>query len=268
MPELPEIYALAARLDEVMTDEVIERAEVRQEKCLNLPVARFTDCVAGARVTGITPRGKWIFVHLTQGRKLLLNLGMGADVRWDERLEEPQIELVFRSGSSLCLKFWWFGHAHLVDDDARSQHPGTAGLGPDALDDDLTEEEFLRLLSRRRGQIKPLLQNQKFIAGIGNVYVQDMLFSAGIHPRSRVPDIPREKLRVLYHSMRKQLADAVSLSGVVYERDIYGNPGNLEEFMVAYREGEECPRCGAAVHKEKVGSAAAYFCPGCQRLHR
>ncbi len=268
MPEIPEIYAMASQLNEVMADEIIKKAEVSQEKCLNVPPEKFGDEVTGARIRRVTPTGKWIFVHMSGSRKLLVNLGMGADVRWNRAGEKPQVRLIFSSGSTLSLKFWWFGHVHLVKDDEMPAHRSTANLGPDALDDELTEDRFMQLMQSRRGQIKPLLQNQKFIAGIGNVYVQDMLFAAGIHPRSRVPAIPKEKLQKLYRGMKRQLSCAVELSGIAYERDIYGNPGRLEHFQVAYREGEECPRCGESIKKEKVGSSAAYFCPRCQILHR
>ncbi len=265
MPELPEIYSLAGQMDEAMGGGVINNVDVHQEKCLNVSLSDFTTSVVGASVSGVQPRGKWIFADLDNDRRLLLNLGMGAEVRWGPQpLDEYQVRLEFSSGHHLCLKFWWFGHVHVTDRSRPGEHAMTADLGPDALSEDLTPDVFYDLVAGRRGQIKPLLQNQKFLAGIGNVYVQDILFEAGIHPQTRVPDIPAHKLRLLYDTMRSQLTRAVDLSGIAYERDLYGEPGRVTDFLVAYRDGEDCPHCGTEIEKLRVGASSAYVCPACQ----
>lgn len=265
MPELPEIRNLARQMDEALVGGAIDDVHVQQEKCLNVPVRDFTDSVNGASVTAVRPRGKWIFADLDNDRRLLMNLGMGAEVRWGPQpLDDYQVAFGFSSGQHLCLKFWWFGHVHIADSGNAGAHALTSELGPDALSKDLSLDAFLELISSRRGQIKPLLQNQKFIAGIGNVYVQDILFDAGIHPQTRVPDIPRDKLCLLHDRMRSHLTRAVELAGIAYERDLYGEPGRITDFLVAYRDGQACPRCGAEIEKLRVGASSAYVCAVCQ----
>lgn len=265
MPELPEIYTLASQMAQEMTGEVIDAVDVRQDKCLNVSVPDFASSVIGASVAEVRPRGKWIFADLSNDRQLLINLGMGAEVRWEPHpLDEYQVRIGFVSGHHLCLKFWWFGHVHVTDRSRPDGHAMTADLGPDALSEDLTPDRFCELIGSRRGQIKPLLQNQKFLAGIGNVYVQDILFEAGIHPQTRVPDIAPQKLRQLYDTMRNQLTRAVELSGIAHERDLYGEQGKVTDFLVAYRDGQDCPRCGTQIEKLRVGASSAYVCPTCQ----
>ena len=267
MPELPEIHNLARQMDTQLREKSISAIEVRQEKCLNLSTEAFERGIVGEIIEAVDAHGKWIRVRMVSGKHLLLNLGMGADLLYHDG--EPstdtfQVRLDL-DGSSLTVRFWWFGHVHLVEADETGHHSMTAVLGPDALDCDFTEERFLVLLEGRRGRIKSFLTNQRHLAGIGNVYIHDILYRTGLHPERKISTIPEEKRRELYQVMRENLEEAVRLGGLSHEKDLYERPGGVEGFLVGYREDEACPRCRGTIEKIRVGSTASYICSQCQQ---
>jgi formamidopyrimidine-DNA glycosylase len=124
------------------------------------------------------------------------------------------------------------------------------------------------LLQGRRGGIKAFLLNQKRIAGIGNVYVQDPLFKAGIHPLRTIDTLNDAETNALYHALRETLQESIDHGGAAYESNLYGDKGGWDSshLLVAYREGNPCPVCGTAVAKIRTGSTHTHICPSCQPL--
>jgi formamidopyrimidine-DNA glycosylase len=266
VPELAEITVFARDMRKELVGRTITGIEVLQPKCLNVPVEEFQAALAGAEIRDVTPRGKWLQVETTQGW-LLVGLGMGGEILLTDREHLPEkYRLVFdlHDGTCLAVNFWWFGYAHYVPDLA--DHPMTARLGPNALD--LTLEEFQALLRGRRGAIKPFLLNQKRIAGIGNVYVQDPLFEAGVHPLRPIHTLSDDEVAALWRALQETLQESIDHGGSAWEMNLYGEKGGWGErfLLVGYREGEPCPRCGTPVEKVKTGSTSSYVCPACQLL--
>jgi formamidopyrimidine-DNA glycosylase len=142
---------------------------------------------------------------------------------------------------------------------------GTLGLSP--LNEDFTFEYFKKLLNGRKGRVKSFLLNQKRVAGIGNVYIQDILFRAKLHPDRKLNTLTVQEVESLYASIRKTLLKSVEKGGLVYERDFYGNSGRFSEkdFLVAYKTGKPCPQCLTPVEKIRIGSTASYICASCQK---
>jgi formamidopyrimidine-DNA glycosylase len=268
MPELPEIYHLAQQMDEVLREKRVAAVDVRQPKCLNVPVPTFESLVVGKTIGPVSARGKWVFVNLDPGAHFLLSLGMGGDALYHEAgrplPEKYQVAFRFTDESSLSLAFFWFGYAHAVRD--LGAHAMTASLGLDPLDSGFTYERFSELLEGRRGAIKPVLMDQTKIAGIGNVYIQDILFRARLHPNRKIPAITEQERRGLYAAIRENLRAATDLGGLQYERDLFGHHGRFKDFLVGYREGQPCPECGTAIEKIRAGSTATFICPKCQKL--
>ena len=266
MPELPEIIVFARDMRKELAGRTISGVEVLQPKCLNVLVEEFESVLTGAEIRDVTPRGKWLQVETSRGW-LLLSLGMGGEILLTRRESLPEkYRLVLDLDDDTCLavNFWWFGYAHYALDLA--DHPMTAKLGPNALD--LTLNEFRALLRGRRGAIKPFLLNQKRIAGIGNVYVQDPLFKAGIHPLRRIDTLGDDEVAALWRALRETLQESVDHGGSAWEQNLFGVKGGWGErfLLVAYREGEPCPACGTPVVKIKTGSTSGYICPACQTL--
>jgi formamidopyrimidine-DNA glycosylase len=157
---------------------------------------------------------------------------------------------------------WWFGYAHYAADPA--EHPMVGKLGPHFMD--LSLDDLRALLSGRRGAIKAFLLDQSRVAGIGNVYVQDPLWKARVHPLRPIPSLTVDEIEAVWRSLREYLQDSIDQGGLAYEVNLYGLKGGWNHFQVGYREGYPCSRCGAVVIKIKTGSTAGYICPGCQRL--
>ncbi|MBN1135506.1 MAG: Fpg/Nei family DNA glycosylase [Anaerolineae bacterium] len=265
MPELPEIAVFARDMQKELVGRTISRIEVLQPKCLNLPEEEFCAALSGARIEAVTAHGKWLKVETTQGW-LLLNLGMGGEILLASRDRLPdKYRLVFdlADGAALAVNFWWFGFSHFVADPA--DHPMVGKLGPNALD--LSLDEFRALLRGRRGAIKAFLLDQDRIAGIGNVYIQDPLFKAKVHPLRPIHTLSDEEIAALWQAIRDTLQESIDAGGAPFELNLYGQKGGWNaNFLVGYREGQPCPVCGTAVEKIKTGSTASYICPSCQSL--
>jgi formamidopyrimidine-DNA glycosylase len=266
MPELPEIAILARDMRRELIGKEITGIEVLQPKCLNLPTAEFVARLQEARIVDVFAHGKWLKVETSRGW-LLLNLGMGGEVLLVNRQGLPQrwrIVFDFADGTCLAVNFWWFGYAHYASDPA--QHPMVGRLGPHALD--LSLEQFQALLEGRRGAIKSFLLDQERIAGIGNVYVQDPLFKARLHPLRAIPSLTCGEISALWQALRETLQQSIDHGGAAYELNLYGVRGGWDEqfLLVGYREGSACPACGATIVKIRTGSTASYICPVCQPL--
>lgn len=273
MPELPELAVLARQMARELLGKPIAGVDVRQPKCLNMPPEQMINTLSGKRVGEITSKGKWLFVSVEPGHTLLINLGMGADLLYcaspSDGPDVYQFRVDLDDGTGFTIRFWWFGYVHLVRTDELRSHAMTSTLGPSALDPDFTLEAFRKLLEGRRGMIKAFLLNQRNLAGIGNAYVHDILFGAGIHPQRPIQSLSAAEIDALYASVRRVLEAAIHSGAAYYEKDFYGRPGGYTEdqWAVGYREGEPCPKCGTSIVKIKTGSTSSFICPTCQPLN-
>ena len=247
----------------------IAGVEVRQPKCLNVSPARFTALLRGKTIDRVASRGKWIFTHLAPDATLLISLGMGGDLLLHAPgaalPERYQLKIDFADRSCVTIRFWWFGYAHAVADRKLSVHKMTADLGLDPLSrSEFTAARFDALLAGRRGAIKALLMDQRRVAGIGNVYIQDILFRAGLHPDRPIPKVTADERVRLHRAIAGNLGAAARRGGLAYEKDLYSRPGGIKKFLVGYRPGKPCPKCGAVIKKLRSGATASFICPHCQ----
>lgn len=266
MPELPEIVCRAREMNQALPGRRIEAVEVLQPKCLNVPAEEFRSGLVGANITGATNHGKWLFVATSQGH-LLINMGMGGElllVSRDRLPEKWRVRFDLDNKMALTANFWWFGSTHYVKPDRLAEHKETAKLGRNALD--LSRDEFLGLLANRRGRIKPFLLDQSKIAGIGNAYVHDILFRAGLHPLRAIPTLASADVKRLYAAIQAEFSRSIEKGGAWYEVNLHGERGGFtaDDLLVGYREGKPCPTCGATIEKIKTGSTSSFICPTCQ----
>ena len=270
MPELPEIENLAQQMVTQLKGKRITELEVTQPKCLNVPVKKFRRIV-GKTLKETNARGKWLFTNLHPDDNLLLNLGMGGDLLYHKNSntvpKKYQLRLTFGDKTELTATFSWFGYIHLASEKELPKHKMTNKLGISPLDKEFTAEKLGALLRGRRGAIKSFLLNQTNIAGIGNVYVQDILFKARLHPLRTIQTLTESEIEALYRSTCEVLNLSISLGGLKYERNLYGRYGKYgpEHYLVAYKTGEPCPMCKTTIAKIRTGSTASYICPKCQR---
>ena len=268
MPELPEIHTLANQMNRDLTGKVISGIEVIQPKSLNIPQDHFVGALTGAQIQKATCHGKWVVVETSQGW-LLLSLGMGGEILLVTRQTLPEkYRLVFDFTSEDCMavNFWWFGYAHYAAPGELIKHKMTNSLGPNA--NELTRQDLAQLLAGRRGRIKAFLTDQSRIAGIGNVYIQDILFLAHLHPLQDIQALSPADIDRLADSIHSYLQLSIDKGGFAYEVDLHGQKGEFgaENFLVAYKEGQPCPACGTIIEKIKTGSTSSFICPHCQPL--
>lgn len=273
MPELPDIVILTRSMNDALLNRKILDAKVNQPKVLNRSVQAFRKIVIGRTFLNFRQRGKWILATLTDGWILAFNLGMGGEVRLHSTNEVPDTQrerLVFKldTAEQIWINFWWFGNVHVIRPSKLIEHPQLGKLGIEPLSDEFTVEKLTSMLGGRRGRIKSYLLDQKFVAGIGNVYVQDILWHAQLHPNRKANTLNQDDLSKLYKAIRLVLETGIKWGPGPGEQDIWGNRGSwkkVEEYpQVAYQTGKKCPRCNGIIKEVRVGSTKSYICPQCQ----
>jgi len=271
MPELPDVEVLTRSMDQALRAKRIKEVVKARAVCLNIPEKSFRDLVTGKTIKGAWRRGKWAIADLSGGAKMAISLGMGGEVRYGPGMTRPEerLSFIFRlsDGNLLTLHFWWFGNVFGYPDGDLASCPRIGVLGLDALSEEMTLDAFRLLLTRAKGAIKPFLLDQKRISGIGNVYIQEILYDARIHPKRAVASLSGDEVKALYKAMVKQLEMGIKYGGGPGESDIYGNAGTYwAHSRAGYKDGKPCPRCKATIEKLRTGSAVSFICPACQPL--
>jgi formamidopyrimidine-DNA glycosylase len=262
MPELPEVETVVRTVAPKLTGRRIVSARFSSKHVVRESFARLARRVAGRSIHGVTRYGKFIVIALDRGN-LLIHLGMTGRLIVDGEtgpytravFELDEGELVYNDPRQFGRIEWSEGLPKRV-----------ARLGPDALA--VSEAEFLaRLKARRRARIKPLLLNQTFVRGLGNIYADEALFAAGIHPRADAARLSRVRARRLHEAMVNVLRAAIankgsSISDYVYDE---GRKGGHQQHLMAYgRAGEPCETCGTAIRRIVLGGRGTHYCPKCQ----
>ena len=272
MPELPEITVIAEQMNKEITGKRIQDIEAKQPKNLNIPVPEFIKAAKGKTIKNVSSKGKWVFIKLDYGYYMLINRGMNADLlHFTPNKKLPpkyHFKLTFSDKTGFTIRFQWFGYIHLVAEKDLNKHKLTSRLGVSPTDENFTLEHFKKLLANRKARIKNFLVNQKNVAGIGNVYIQDILFKAKLHPNRKISTLTEKETTNLYNAIKNILNRSIKLGGLAYEKDFYGQKGKLTitKFLVGYRRGKPCPTCKTSIEKIKTGSTSSYICPKCQPL--
>jgi len=268
MTELPEIASRARGMFAELPGKIITGIEVTQPKSLNVSLAELKAGLKGAHLGKTTCRGKWLFIETSQGW-LLLNLGMGGEIRLATRSSLPEkyrLVFDFSDESWLAVNFWWFGYAHYVRPDGLASHTMTAKLGPNAVD--ISPTDLLKMTRRQKAGIKTFLLDQKNLAGIGNAYIHDILFMALLHPLRSLASMSDAEVERLAHAIHDSLQSNIDKGGAFYEVGLHGEKGgfSMQDILIAYKEGQACPLCGTAIVKIKTGNTSSYICPNCQPI--
>jgi formamidopyrimidine-DNA glycosylase len=271
VPELPEVETVARDLEPLITGATIVDAETRWARTLrDLTPEAFADGVAGRRIEGVSRRGKQVVVSLDGAAFLTIHLKMTGQlfvVRQDTP-DDPYVRLVLALEDGREIRFRdirKFGRVGLyvaADDDP------FATTGPEPLAESFTVAAFRRRIRGRKGRLKSLLLDQSFIAGVGNIYADEALWAARLHPLRTARTLRPADERRLWLELRRILAEAVIRRGSSI--DDYTAPdgdGEMQEHLRVYqRAGEPCLRCGRPIRRIVVGGRATHFCSWCQRL--
>lgn len=276
--ELPEATTLARQMDAALAGKRISHADlgpkaeslVRQGFIYPKDAAAFAVRLVGRTVAGATPRGKWIFVQLDDGQHLLLTLETGGQVLFHtDAAALPAVyslRVDFSDGTVLTARIIGWGFIKVVDAAELAEHPYPGVLGIAPLDADFTPEALAAILeANAKKQLKAFFVDQRSVAGIGNGYLQDVLFKARLHPKRKAGDLSVEERAALYQAIVETLAEAVRLGGRSGETDLYGVPGGYQPVMGGHLKDAPCPICGAVIEKANIGGSASYICAVCQR---
>lgn len=273
MPELPEVETVKRQLEPLVTGRTIASVRVLDSLAVApASPAAFRKAVRDKPILGITRRGKYLRVQMTSGETLVLHLRMtGRLTHIDDprSAEKRHLRILFTldDGSGLAFNdLRRFGRAFVLS--AADSEKYWERLGPEPLERSFNSKALKGILDSRKRPIKSLLLDQSLIAGIGNIYADETLFRAGIHPLRPAAEVTGPEVSRLAQAIKETLRAAIALEGSSVDtyRTARGLRGRFQEtFRVHRRLGELCPGCGAAtVEKIKVGGRGTYFCPGCQ----
>ena len=276
MPELPEVTTISEDVRALAAGRKVVRAGIMGDDVSNAGVEEFTQRLVGKTLRGTGRRGK-IFtldfgdvvglIHLViSGRVLRL-----PEWREPDRTNTAVIEFEGGDGEApvvLTFAKLWLGYFDLYEPEHVDDHPLISRLGPDPFSEDFSVE-YLTGVFGRKAAIKGLLLDQSVVAGLGNIYVDEVLFAAGIHPTRKADTLSREEVRTIYAATRDILSRAIQLRGTTFDsyHDAFGEGGKFQyQLKVFARAGEPCPVCSTQILKLRVAGRGTHVCPICQPL--
>lgn len=264
MPELPEVETITRNLRPALVGRTVLSADLRWPRSLAAPGrARFKKSIVGQQVQGIGRRAKFIDCQLTDFH-LLIHLRMSGDLLLILGGYQPGMHdrLLLRLSEDATLVFndaRKFGRIWLLPDPAAV----FADLGPEPLSAGFTPAGLFHALHARRRQLKPLLLDQTFLAGLGNIYTDEALHLAKLHPQLRSDAVTSSQAEVLWWAIRSVLEEGIRRNGASIDW-VYRGGDYQDHFRVYGRVGEPCPVCGTAVQRLVVGQRGTHICPQCQ----
>ena len=266
MPELPEVESVRRQLDPELSGR--RAIDVWTDPHPAIPRQfQHADRLVGRKIASVGRRGKFLIAPLDVGLELILHLGMTGSFRFGQ--EDPYTRAAVRLDDGRKLIFRdvrRFGRLAVVFAGRYEEIPMLHTLGPEPLSDDFDAGEFARALKRTTAPVKPYLLSQRPVAGVGNIYADEALWLARIHPLSR--RVGPARAHALHAAIREVLTGAVAREGTTF-RDyvmVDGESGRNAGFLVAYgRAGQPCPRCGTPLRKIVLGGRGTTYCPQCQR---
>lgn len=271
VPELPEVESVVRGLTRTLPGHRIRRTEVRRPDVVPGGVRRLQVGLKDARLLRVSRRAKNIVITLESGDVLAVNLGMTGKLLYFSdgrmaRTTHPAVRFHLDRGARLVFDdVRRFGTVEwLTPSDWRVRD---GRFGPEPLSRNFDPEQLHRGLSRSRSPLRSWLLDQRRVAGVGNIYANEALFLAGLHPRRSANTVGPAKAEALYHGLRNTLAEAVSQGGTTLRNyvDSDGRRGRYAANLRVYgREGQPCHRCGDRVVRSVFGGRSAFHCPTCQ----
>jgi formamidopyrimidine-DNA glycosylase len=275
MPELPEVETIKEDLRELVVGSRIEEARVLDRALLEgITPEEFARLLAGATITGARRRAKHLILQLDSGDSLVFQLKIGGQLLLVPPVEEPTTALMLVIGLDGDRRLFLrdqtgFTRARLRN--AEELEARLSSLGPEPLEEKFGVEYLREILSSRRAQIKPLLLDQKVISGIGNIYADEILYDARLHPRRKANTLSEGEWKALYGAIIKNLRAGIQHRGTTVRlyRDVLNRAGEHQNYLRVFeKHGKPCPECEGEVVREKVAGRPTHFCPSCQLENR
>jgi formamidopyrimidine-DNA glycosylase len=282
VPELPEAETVRSQLEPRIVGQTIQTAWARLPRRTFPSIVEFIDLIEGTTIVAAKRRGKQIYFPLDNDLNFLVHLGMTGRLEVQKSYTETPFDpttlhkhihavLKFKNGNSLVFTDpRTFGSVGVSSD-----LPFIASMGPEPIDDDFDEAAMVASLRKRKTKIKAALLDQKIVAGLGNIYADEVCFLSGVHPATPACDVPLKRLKELVSHMKPVLERAIAARGATLKdngyQDIFGIYG--EYHPLAYgRTGEPCHNCSKPIQRGVLGAGKSarsfHFCPDCQPLKR
>jgi formamidopyrimidine-DNA glycosylase len=275
VPELPEVETIRRALEPVLVGRRFEQVEIFDRRLVRpLEPLEVAAELAGERVAAVDRRGKYLVVRFDSGRVLLVHLRMTGGFRYGAHVgtpaDDPHVRAVVNldDGSDVAYRdVRRFGTWLLIERDELDTYFATR-IGGEPLDRAFTARALAERLANRRAPLKAAILDQRVAAGVGNIYADEALWRARLHPLREARTLDDDETRELRNAIRKALQMGIRRQGASL-RDyagLEGEPGAMQhEFKVYGRDGEPCDRCGELIAKTRVGGRGTWYCPRCQR---
>ena len=271
MPELPEVTVISEDVRTLAAGRRVVRAGIFREDVSNAGLEEFRERLVGRTLRGVGRRGKIItldfgdvvgVVHLViSGRVLQLPAWRDPD-----KIHTAVVE--FEGGIVLAFTRLWLGYFDLYEPERVDEHPLISRLGPDPFAEAFSVE-YLTDALKRKAAVKGLLLDQSVVSGLGNIYVDEILFAAGVHPTRKADTLTQEKIKAIHAATREILGEAIESRGTTFDsyHDAFGESGKFQhQLKVFARAGGPCLTCGTKVEKSRVAGRGTHVCPACQLL--
>ncbi|NMB02822.1 MAG: DNA-formamidopyrimidine glycosylase [Firmicutes bacterium] len=275
MPELPEVETVKRSLIPVVLEKRIKTVDVYYERILqNLAATEFIELMTGNQFLDITRWGKYLIFSLEQDLELVAHLRMTGRLIYYSSPDIPlakHTSVVFNFGSEGALRFEDVRKFATLDLVKRGEYQTIRGLdtlGVEPLSDEFSLDYFRDLVQNRSTKIKGLLLDQTKIAGIGNIYADESLFLAQVHPERAANSLDGQEIKRLHKAIKDVLQVAIDNQGTTFRdyRTGYGQEGSFQNLLQIYgKKGEKCPRCGVDLEYKKVVGRTSHYCPACQK---
>jgi formamidopyrimidine-DNA glycosylase len=269
VPELPEVTVISEDVGSLAGGRRVVRAVVFRPDVTNVEPEEFTRRLVGRTLQGTGRRGKITLLDFGEVVGVVHLVISGRVLRLDGWREPDRIHtavLEFDGGVVLAFTRLWLGYFDLYEPEEVDKHPLISRLGPDPFSEDFTPE-YLADVFKRRASVKGLLLDQSVVAGLGNIYVDEVLFAAGVNPVRKADTLGQQEIRAIHAATRDILSRAIELRGTTFDsyHDAFGETGKFQhQLKVFTRAGEPCPICGTEVSKSRVAGRGTYTCQACQ----
>lgn len=275
MPELPEVENIVLTLRPKICGCRIKNVEVLYPAAVKMPAAgglRLPELVSGLKIRDVKRRGKYILIGLDDGHCLIFHLRMTGSLVFSRQKpcgEHSRLLFILDCGYLVFADIRKFGTVYFVSEEEKEKIKGLVSLGPEPFSDAFSEEYLRCRMEGKQTPVKSFLLNQENVAGIGNIYADEILFRLRLNPLEKAGSLGEGKRREIIRVAREVLREGIETGGASIRdyRDGEGRKGSFQERIAVYgKSGSPCPVCGAVLEKCRVAGRSSVFCPCCQKM--
>ncbi|CUH95566.1 Formamidopyrimidine-DNA glycosylase [Propionispora sp. 2/2-37] len=274
MPELPEVETIRRTLADKVSQRVIKKVELLLPRLIKWPgPGEFQAMITGKRIRQLTRRGKYLLFHLDENMVMVVHLRMTGRLYFQHKDEarDKYMRILFTLDNGDVLLYAdtrTLGTLYLMEENELWRISGLQHLGPEPLTLEFSLVYFSAMLKKRPGKIKAVLLNQALVSGLGNIYVDESLAQAGIHPERRADCLLDKEIERLYYAVNQVIQAGIDNGGTSFRdyRDGAGRRGSHQEHLQVYgRQAQPCRICGTPIVKTVVAGRGTHYCPYCQQ---